>query len=221
MTLPTVQWNALGSSAAPDGAAVGAESRARQRLAAEPYNAISAPMLMAGPEVVFGHRLALNPHHQPSSSIQVCHSFRHVGWWSCQISSSTQQQACHFPCMFRNMGKLFFHCFATASATMKSQLMSASSHTDSISPISLVPTSVAVSVDCELLELAVPALPCIWCTCFSFPCQQLAALWPHFSAVITPPLELFALRLFFALPFALASPFPFHPCSCPCLDLCS
>ena len=72
-----------------------------------------------------------------------------------------------------------------------------------------MPTSVAVSVDCDLLELAVPALPCTWCTCFSFPCQQLAALWHHFPAVITPPLDLFALRLFFALSFALVFSFPF------------
>ena len=40
--------------AAPNEATLGPESRAQQRLAAGPYNAIATPVLMAGPKIVLG-----------------------------------------------------------------------------------------------------------------------------------------------------------------------
>ena len=78
-----------------------------------------------------------------------------------------------------------------------------------MSLISVVPASMADSVDCELLELAVPSLPCTWCTCFSLSMLSVCSFVTPFSAVLTPHLELLALGFFFALSFALAFSFPF------------
>ena len=69
---------------------------------------------------------------------------------------------------------------------------------------SLVSTSVATSVDDELLKLTVPALFRTRSTCFSFPCQQPGNVVTPVSAVATQPCELSTLRVLFALSFAFA-----------------
>ena len=75
----------------------------------------------------------------------------------------------------------------------------------------MAPTSFVVTVDCELLELTVAALPCIWLSVALAPLYH-SNSWqlcsPHFPFFFTPPLELLALLLF-ALSFALAFLFPF------------